>query len=128
MMYTTAQFSQGLIEAVKNFMVENSTKVLPLDFLANRSDYPSCKVAKVFYEHGFRYFFVEDGKLKVHKHYTGYGMDSHSEYIVDDHHHPYPDDEHICIQTADLVALVGIAYDTLGSIHFKGRGSKSWTD
>lgn len=126
MMYTTANFCKGLIEAVKAYMVENGTKYLPLEFLASRSDYGSCDAAKAFYEHGFRFFFVKDDNLWLHVHYTNQGLDSHVEYIVDSERHPYPDHIHYCMLTADLIALVQIAYDTLGNRDFKGRVSESW--
>ena len=49
-----------------------------------------------------------------------------NENIVSEKHWPWPDTEHYSFHSADLVALIQIAYDTIGSSHFKGRGVESW--
>lgn len=125
-MYTTEKFSIALIQSIINYMVENKVKVFPLDFLATRNDYPSCENARRFYEHGYRYFTVENGELVLHGVWDHlgpefYGNEFH--WIITEKHYGYePTTIHHNMLTADLVALVQIAYDTIGSSYFNGRG------
>lgn len=123
-MYTTENFCKGLIQSIINYMVENKVDVFPLEFLAKRNDYSSCDAARKFYNHGIKYFIVVDGELHVctHNKYTHKDYD----YIVSAMPWPWPDTEHYSFHSADLVALIQIAYDTIGSSHFKGRGVGSW--
>lgn len=126
-MYTTNKFSESLIQSVINFMVENKVNVFPLDFLANRNDYSSCENARRFYAHGYRYFTVENGELHLHgvwdhlrKEFTNKTFD----WIITSEYYGYePITIHHIMMTQDLVALVNIAYDTIGSTHFMGRGN-----
>lgn len=123
-MYTTESFCAGLIQSIINYMVENKVDVFPLEFLANRNDYSSCETARKFYNHGIKYFTVVNGELHVHLHYDSTGNDY--ENIVSEKYWPWPDTEHYSFHSADLVALIQIAYDTIGSTHFKGRGVESY--
>lgn len=123
-MYTTESFCAGLIQSIINYMTENKVKVFPLEFLANRNDYSSCEAARKFYNHGIKYFTVVNGELHVHLHYNSTGNDY--ENIVSEKPWPWPDTEHYSFHSADLVALIQIAYDTIGSTYFKGRGVESW--
>ena len=66
-MYTTKNFSKGLINSVINFMKENNVEIFPLDFLVNRNDYHSCEFARAFYKHGYRYFTInKNDELVLH--------------------------------------------------------------
>ena len=123
-MYTTENFCKGLIQSIINYMVENKVSVFPLEFLANRNDYSSCETARTFYNHGIKYFTVVNGELHVHIHYESTNKDY--EYIVSEKRWPWPDTKHYCFHSQDLVILIQIAYDTIGSSHFKGRGVESY--
>ena len=129
-MYTTESFKAGLIQSVINFMVENKTKVFPLDFLANRNDYHSCEMARRFYDHGYRYFTVEGNDLILHGVWDHLGEKFKGKtfkWIITTKYYGYePVTLHHNMMTEDLLALVQMAYDTIGSTHFKGRGTKSW--
>lgn len=129
-MYTTEGFSNGLIQSIINYMNENKVEVFPLDFLANRNDYESCKVARIFYSHGYRYFTVENGELILHGTWDHLGdkfKGKTFKWIITEKHYGYePVTIHHNMMTADLLALVQIAYDTIGSTYFKGRGVESW--
>lgn len=122
--YTTTEFCRGMISAIIGYMTENEVEVFPMDFLAKRDNYGTCEAARTFYKHGWRYFKVIDGKLHLYVKYEW--RDDLVDYIVDCVHHPYPDNKHYCILTEDLIMLVRIAYDTIGSIYFKGRGVESY--
>ena len=122
-MWTTANFSGSLISSIVNLMKENSVEVLPLDFLANRSDYRGCAPAKIFYKHGYRYFTVnENDELVLHgvwdylgEEYVGQTF----EWIIVPTQPGYePKTIHHCMLTEDLLALVQIAYATIGSVYF----------
>ena len=123
-MYTTEKFCEGMIQSIINYMTENKVEVFPLEFLAKRNDYSSCEAARKFFEHGIKYFTVVNGELHVHLHYESTGNDY--ENIVSAMPWPWPDTEHYSFHSADLVTLIQIAYDTIGSSHFKGRGVESW--
>ena len=125
MYYTTENFSKGMIQAIIGYMTENRVDVFPLDFLANRNDYRSCEAARRFYNHGVRYFTIVNGELHVHLHYDSTGNDYDN--IVSEKHWPWPDNEHYCFHTADLVNLIQIAYDTIGSTHFKGKNVETFS-
>ena len=129
-MYTTESFKAGLIQSVINFMVENKTKIFPLDFLANRNDYRSCEMARRFYDHGYRYFTVEGNDLILHGVWDHLGEKFKGKtfkWIITTKYYGYePVTLHHNMMTEDLLALVQMAYDTIGSTHFKGRGTKSW--
>ena len=126
MYYTTTGFCKCLIESIINYMTENKVEVFPLEFLANRNDYSSCEAARKFFNHGIKYFTVVNGELHVHTHNEYNNKDY--EYIVSEKNWPWPDTEHYSFHSQDLVVLVQIAYDTIGSSHFKGRGVDSWDD
>ena len=133
MYYTTAKFSESLINAVINYMNENRTDVLPLTFLVNRNDYHSCDFAKIFWKNGYRYFTVnENNELVLHGVWDHLGeryKGETFEWIIVPTQPGYePKTIHHCMLTEDLLALVQIAYDTIGSPYFKGRGTKSWCD
>ena len=133
MYYTTNKFSQSLIDAVVNYMNENLTKVLPLSFLVNRSDYNACRFAKIFWDHGYRYFTVnENNELVLHGVWDHLGerfIGKTFEWIIVNTQPGYePETIHHRMLTEDLLALVQIAYDTIGSPYFEGRGSNSWCD
>lgn len=123
-MYTTTKFCEGLIQSIINYMNENNVNILPLEFLAKRNDYSSCEAARNFYNHGIKYFTVVNGELHVHLHYNSTGNDY--ENIVSEKPWPWPDTAHYSFHTQDLVILIQIAYDTIGSSHFKGRGVESY--
>ena len=129
-MYTTQNFCTGLIQSVINYMVENKVDVFPLDFLANRNDYSSCENARRFYAHGYRYFTVENGELILHGVWDYLGCTHKGDtfkWIITEKYYGYePVTIHHSMMTEDLIALVQIAYDTIGSTHFKGRGVESW--
>ena len=129
-MYTTNSFSESLLQSVINFMTENKVKVFPLDFLANRNDYSSCDAARAFYAHGYRYFTVENGELHLHGVWDHLGenfVGSTFDWIVTNKYYGYePTTIHHNMMTEDLIALVQIAYDTIGSTHFTERGVESW--
>ena len=124
MYYTTENFSKGMIQAIIGYMTENMVEVFPLDFLANRNDYRSCETARAMYNAGIRYFTVVDGELHVHIHYDSTGNDH--EYIVSEKRWPWPDTIHYSFHTTDLVNLIQIAYDTIGSTHFKGKNVETF--
>ena len=128
-MYTTNNFCKGLIQSVINYMNENKVDVFPLDFLANRNDYHSCDMARRFYNHGYRYFTVNNGELILHGVWDRLGKEfvgKTFEWIITEKHYGYePVTIHHSMMTEDLLALVQIAYDTIGSTHFKGRGVES---
>ena len=123
-MYTTEKFCEGLIQSIINYMTENKVDVFPLEFLAKRNNYSSCEAARKFYNHGIKYFTVVNGELHVHLHYNSTGNDY--ENIVSEKLWPWPDNDHYTFHSTDLVALIQIAYDTIGSIYFKGRGVESY--
>jgi len=129
-MYTTDSFSENLIKAVINFMNDNKVKVFPLDFLANRNDYSSCENARKFYAHGYRYFIVENGELHLHGVFDHLGKEFVGEtfdWIITNKYYGYePHTIHHNMLTEDLLALVQMAYDTIGSTHFTGRGVESY--
>lgn len=122
-MYTTSNFAQGLINSVINFMKENNVEVFPLDFLANRNDYHSCEFARIFYNHGYRYFTVnENNELVLHGVWDYLGekyVGQTFEWIIVPTQPGYePETIHHCILAEDLIALIQIAYDTIGSVYF----------
>ena len=123
-MYTTEKFCEGMIQSIINYMTENKVEVFPLEFLAKRNDYSSCEAARKFYNHGIKYFTVVNGELHVctHNEYTHKDYD----YIVSAMPWPWPDTAHYSFHSMDLVTLIQIAYDTIGSSYFKGRGVGSW--
>jgi len=123
-MYTTTNFCEGLIQSIINYMNENKVNILPLEFLAKRNDYSSCKSARILFNSGIKYFTVVNGELHVttHSKYTNKDY----EYIVSAVRHPWPDTSHYSFHTQDLVILIQIAYDTIGSSHFKGCGVESY--
>lgn len=123
-MYTTEKFCEGLIQSIINYMVENNVEVFPLEFLAKRNDYSSCEAARKFFNHGIKYFTVVNGELHVctHNEYTHKDYD----YIVSANRWPWPDTAHYTFHSADLVILIQIAYDTIGSSHFNGRNVDSY--
>jgi hypothetical protein len=125
-MYTAEKFCEGLIQSIINYMTENKVEVFPLEFLANRNDYSSCEAARKFYNHGIKYFTVVNGELHVctHSEYTHKDYD----YIVSATNWPWPDNAHYSFHSQDLVILIQIAYDTIGSSYFTGRGVGSWDD
>lgn len=129
-MYTTENFQAGLIQSVINFMVENKVKVFPLDFLANRNDYISCENARRFYSNGYRYFTVEGEDLVLHGVWDHLGNEFKGktfDWIITAKCYGYePVTIHHNMMIEDLLALVQMAYDTIGSPYFKGRGTKSW--
>ena len=124
MYYTTENFSKGMIQAIIGYMTENRVEKFPLDFLVNRNDYRSCEAARTMYNAGIRYFTVVDGELHVHIHYDSTGNDY--EYVVSEKHWPWPDTIHYSFHTSDLVNLIQIAYDTIGSIHFKEKNVETF--
>jgi len=125
-MYTTENFKAGLIQSVINFMVENKVDVFPLDFLANRNDYISCENARHFYSNGYRYFTVEGEDLILHGVWNDLNGKTFDWIITPKYYGYEPVTIHHNMMTEDLLALVQMAYDTIGSPHFKGRGTKSW--
>ena len=129
-MYKTNSFSESLLQSVINFMFENKVKVFPLDFLTNRNDYSSCDAARAFYAHWYRYFTVENGELHLHGVWDHLGekfVGRTFDWIVTNKYYGYePTTIHHNMMTEDLIALVQIAYDTIGSTHFTGRGVESW--
>lgn len=126
-MYTTNKFSEALIQSVINFMVENKVNEFPLDFLVNRNDYSSCENARRFYAHGYRYFTVENGELHLHGVWDDLGkefVNKTFDWIITSKYYGYePTTIHHNMMTQDLIALVNMAYDTIGSTHFIGRGN-----
>jgi hypothetical protein len=119
-MYDTTNFGKSLIQSVINFMTENRVDIFPMDFLADRDDYPSCKAAKDFYNKGrWQYFKVIDGELHIFVKSLFSG--EINEYVVDCTADAHTKDDHYFVHIADLVNLVAVAYDTIGSIHFNGR-------
>lgn len=129
-MYTTESFCAGLIQSIINYMTENKVEVFPLEFLAKRNDYSSCEAARKFFNHGYRYFTVENGELILHGTWDHLGekyKDKTFRWIITNKYYGYePETIHHNMMTEDLLALVQIAYDTIGSTHFKGRGVESW--
>ena len=130
MYYTTTNFCKGLIQSIINYMNENKVEVFPLDFLANRNDYSSCEFARNFYNHGYRYFTVENGDLILHGVWDHLGEEFKGQtfkWIITEKHYGYePVTIHHSFHTSDMIALVQIAYDTIGSTHFNGRGVDSY--
>ena len=129
-MYTTENFCGSLIQSVINFMVENNVQEMPLEFLATRNDYHSCDMARKFYDYGFRSFTVENGELMAHGVWDRLGekfVGEKFDWIITNKYYGYePKTIHHNMLTEDLLALVQIAYDTIGSVHFNGRGVESW--
>ena len=128
-MYTTESFCAGLIQSIINYMTENKVEVFPLEFLAKRNDYSSCEAARKFFNHGYRYFTVENGELILHGTWDHLGEKHKGKtfrWIITNKYYGYePETIHHNMMTEDLLALVQIAYDTIGSTHFKGRGVES---
>ena len=106
-------------------------QIFPLNFLATQNDNrQTVKNAKLFVKHGWKYFTVEDGNLVLHGTWDHLGKNFLGQtfhwIIVSTQPGYEPETIHHCILTEDLLALVQIAYDTIGSTHFKGRGVDSW--
>ena len=132
MFYTTKNFNEALIQSIINYMTENKVEVFPLDFLANDiKDRQTNNNARLFFNHGWRYFTVEDGNLILHGTWDHLGKDFLGEtfhwIIVPTQPGYEPETIHHCILTEDLLALVQIVYDTIGSVHFTGRGVDSYS-
>ena len=130
-MYTTENFSENLIKSVIAYMSENKVKVFPLEFLVTRNDYHSCEFARKFWAHGYRYFTINgSNELVLHGVWDHLGekfVGKTFDWIITSKHYGYePTTIHHCMATEDLLALVQIAYDTIGSTHFTGRGVESF--
>lgn len=131
MFYSTTNFNEALIQSIINYMTENKVEIFPLDFLATKQDdRQTVKNAKLFVRHGWKYFTVEDGNLVLHGTWDHLGKDflgQTFQWIIVPTTPKYePETIHHCILTADLLALVEIAYDTIGSVHFTGKGVDSY--
>jgi len=122
-MFTTNNFSTGLRQSVVNFMKENNVEVLPLDFLVNRNDYSTCETARIFWNHGYRYFTInENDELVLYGVWDHLGkrfVGQTFEWILVSAQPGYePETIHHCMSTQDEIWLVRIAYDTIGSPYF----------
>lgn len=122
-MWTTTNFSESLISSVINLMKENNCEVLPLEFLVNRNNYKGCEFAREFWKHGYRTFTVnENNELVLHGVWDYLGCTHKGDtfdWIITEKYYGYePKTIHHNMHTADLLALVQIAYDTIGSIYF----------
>ena len=124
-MWTTTNFCGSLIQSIINLMNENEVKEFSLDFLINRNDYNSCENARKFYAHGYRYFTVENGELHLHGVWDHLGekfVGQTFDWVITEKFYGYePKTIHHNMHTQDLVALVNMAFDTIGSTHFNGR-------
>ena len=132
MYYTTEKFSESLINAVINYMKENKVEVFPLSFLVNRNDYASCENARKFWKHGYRYFTIENDELILNGVWDHLGKKFEGQtfkWIITSKHYGYePETIHHNMMTEDLLALVQMAYDTIGSTHFTGRGVETFSN
>lgn len=134
-MYSTSSFSSSLIASIIGYMTENRCDKFPMSFLANEH-YVSgtSEIARQFIKNGnWDYFFIKNGKLCLHIKYNGYlGLADHDCEITDgivtfNTKSEVFGNRHIMnIMTSDLVNLVRVAYDTIGNIHFTGRGVKTF--
>ena len=116
-MWTTTNFDAALITSIINLMNENNCSEIPFSFLANRDNYAGCKAAKIFYDHGYRSLTIKNGELILNGTWEDLGVDFH--WIVTEKYYGYePRTIHHRPATADVLAMVQIAYDTIGSIYF----------
>ena len=121
-MWSTTKFSESLISSIINLMNENNCSEIPFEFLANRSDYQGCAPAKTFYKHGYRSLTVENGNLILNGTWDYLGDEYKGQtfnWIITEKYYGYePKTIHHNMMTEDLLALVQIAYDTIGSVYF----------
>ena len=114
--YNTDGFGEHLIEAIKEHIVNNRVKKLPFKFLLNYPQYRGHASAKVFYDNGWRYLSVKNDKLMLTWH-SEYLKKDFTDIVSETYHR---ESGYYFIHTADLVRLVEVVYDTIGSSYFKG--------
>ena len=132
-MYSTSSFSSSLIASIIGYMTENRCNKFPMSFLANEH-YVSgtSEIARQFIKNGhWDYFFIKNGKLCLHLKYNGWFGLPDCDYEITDNRFATKSEVFgnyriMEILTADLVNLVRVAYDTIGNIHFTGRGVETF--
>ena len=132
-MYSTSSFSSSLIASIIGYMTENRCDKFPMSFLANEH-YVSgtSEIARQFIKNGhWDYFFIKNGKLCLHLKYNGWFGLPDCDYEITDNRYAtksevFGNDRIMDILTTDLVNLVRVAYDTIGNIHFTGRGVETF--